>query len=106
MHMCHNPWMASSSIEKVNIRLVVLVKPREKKLVQSLARKEKVSTSEIVRRSLHSYTAKSSREEAEVKAAIVEMNEALDKALVAVRSARKEVAGNIAAMRKMRSLAK
>jgi hypothetical protein len=98
--------MATSSVEKVSIRLVVLVKPRDKKLVQSLARKEKVSTSEIVRRSLHSYTAKSSQEEAEVSAAIVEMNEALDKALVAVRSARKEIADNIAAMRKMRSLAK
>jgi hypothetical protein len=98
--------MATLSNEKVNIRLVVLVKPREKKLVQSLARKEKVSTSEIVRRSLHSYTAKSSQEEAEVSAAIGEMNEALDKALLAVRSARREVASNIAAMRRLRSATK
>lgn len=95
--------MAKLANQNVTSRLVVLVKPGDKKLAQSLARREKVSTSEIIRRSLHQYHATSTVEEAEVRAAIAEMNNALDAALIAVRSARQEVAGNIAAMRKLRS---
>ena len=106
MHMCDNAYMANASQDKVTSRLVVLLKPSEKKRLQSLARQEHVSSSEIVRRSLHTYSSKATQagqEEEDVRAALAEMNEALDKALLSVRSARLEVAENIANIRKIRA---
>ncbi len=103
--MCDNDGMATATEDKITSRLVVLLKPSEKKRLQKLAREEHVSSSEIVRRSLHTYTSKSQKvgqEEEETRTALAEMNEALDKALLSVRSARLEVAENIAEIRKIR----
>ena len=99
--MCDTVSMATNR-SNASTRLVVVLRQSEKKRVQNFARKERVSSSELLRRSFQDYIARASGEEEELKASIVEMNVALDKAIIAVRSARIEVAENIAKMRKMR----
>ena len=79
------------------------MRPSEKKRLEKLARQEKVSSSEIVRRSIQAYESSSSKEQQEVQSLVAEMNTALDKALEAVRSARTEVAENIAQMKKRKA---
>ncbi len=84
-------------------RTVVLLRAAEKKHLTKLAREQRVSASEIIRRSLHAYEpAPQQLNEAELSALMTEMNAALDQALENVRSARVEVAGNIAKMRRLR----
>jgi len=102
--MCDTVPMATANRSNATTRLVVVLKQSEKKRVQSFARKERVSSSELLRRSFQDYVARASAvsEEDELRAAIGEMDSALDMAIVAVRSARIEVAENIAKMRKMR----
>ena len=77
-------------------RTVVLLRPSEKKRLERLARQENVSSSEIIRRSLQAYDSPSTQKEQEMKILIAEMNQALDAALQSIRSARAEVAENLA----------
>ncbi len=86
-------------------RTVVLLRPTEKKQLARLAKEQKVSASEIIRRSLHAYQPEepSLAEEEELKSLLVQMNTALDSALENVRSARVEVAENIQKMRTFRA---
>lgn len=76
-----------------NHRKVVLLRPDDEQRLERLAREEKVSASEIIRRSIHSYHPEPNTE-AEMRTLFAEMNHALDSALEAVRSARIEVAEN------------
>jgi hypothetical protein len=76
--------------------MVVLLRPSEKQRIQRLARKEKVSSAEIIRRSLHAYTEPEPVFDAKL---IAEMNIALDRALESVRSARIEVHETLAKMK-------
>ena len=81
----------------------MLLRPSEKKRLQKLAREAKVSSSEIIRRSIHAYESSAmQKEQEEMQSVVAEMNRALDAALKSVRSARTEVAENIAKMRKLR----
>ena len=75
-------------------RKVVLLRPDDEQRLARLAREEKVSASEIIRRSIHSYTAQPTSSDAEMHKLFAEMNQALNSALEAVRSARIEVAEN------------
>ncbi len=86
-------------------RTVVLLRPTEKKQLARLAKEQKVSASEIIRRSLHAYRPEtpSREEEADLKILFGKMNTALDSALENVRSARMEVAENIQKMRALRA---
>ena len=83
--------------ENATHRTVVLLRPNEKEHLFEMARRERVSASEIVRRSIEAYqTASAPNEEQELKAAFAEMNKALDSALDSIRSARAEVRQNLA----------
>ena len=85
-------------------RTVVLLRPDEKKKLQELALAERVSSGEIIRRSLHAYNPEVPlREEEDLSTVISEMNKALDKALKSVRSARTEVAQNIRNVQQLRA---
>ena len=88
-------------------RTVVLLRPGEKRRLQKLAREANVSSSEIIRRSLHAYLEQepdlTTPEEHQMRLALADMNKSLDGALASVRSARLEVAKNIAEIRKIRS---
>ena len=88
---------------KTSARMVVLLRPSEKKRLQQLAEREHVSSGEIVRRSLQAYEQNATVEEASISAMISEMSHSLDGALESVRSARAEVAENIARIRKHRA---
>ncbi len=85
-------------------RTVVLLRPNEKKHLFEMARRERVSASEIVRRSIEAYKTASvpPDEEQELKAAFSEMNKALDAALDSIRSARAEVQQNLAEIHERR----
>jgi hypothetical protein len=80
--------------------MVVLLRPQEKRRLERLARKERVSAAEIVRRSLAAYA--EPLPEFDDKA-IAEMNVALDKMLANIRSTRLHVQENLAKIAKMRS---
>ncbi len=95
--------MATATHNHATYRTVVLLRSSEKKRLEKLARQEKVSSSEIVRRSIQAYESSSSKEQQEVQSLVAEMNTALDKALEAVRSARTEVAENIAQIKKRKT---
>lgn len=71
--------------------------------LQRLAKEQNVSSSEIVRRSILAYEAKSEPSSEDATSLLVEMNVALDRALEAVRWARTQVAENISMMRKLRA---
>jgi hypothetical protein len=81
-------------------RTVVLLRASEKKRLLKLAREEKVSASEIVRRSIHAYQPGSSRqEEQNIRVLVAEMNQALAAALASTRASRAEIAANLALIR-------
>jgi predicted transcriptional regulator len=95
--------MATALQSKASIRTVVLLRPSDKKKLQKLAEKEHVSSGEILRRSLHAYEQNATLQEEDLGTMVAEMSRALDSALEAVRSARVEVAENIANIRKIRA---
>jgi Ribbon-helix-helix protein, copG family len=102
MHMCYFSVMSTSS-NAAPARTVVLLRPSEKKRLQKLARDENVSASEIVRRSIHAYQSGSSnKDEQNMRGLIAEMNQALDSALASARASRKEIAENLALIKKRR----
>jgi hypothetical protein len=92
--------MATASPQKASERMVVLLRPSEKQRLQRLARKEKVSAAEIMRRSLHAYSEPKFTPDPKL---IAEMNHALDLALASVRSARIEVHETLAKMKSMKA---
>lgn len=94
--------MANVSRRNAPYRKVLLLGEDDKKQLQRLSRQENVSASEIMRRSLHSYSASSRTEEQELKSLFAEMNSVLDTMLDTVRSARIEVAENNLKIRQMR----
>ena len=74
-------------------RVVVLLKPNEKRRLEKLAKAQHVSSAEILRRSLHAYE---KPDEAFEKAAIAEMNSLLDGMLETLRTTREHVQKNLA----------
>lgn len=87
--------MASPS-QPAATRTVVLLRPSERKRLEKLAAAERVSSGEILRRSLHAYEKDLSASEKETLGTLLqEMNSALDDALNAIRSARSEVRENL-----------
>ncbi len=102
--MCYRMCMAASSQSKASARMVVLLRPSEKKRLQKLAEREHVSSAEILRRSFHAYEQNAAPEEDSSGAILAEMNRALDSALEAVRSARAEVAENLTSIQKIRAV--
>ena len=94
--------MANATSSKGTYRKVLLLREDDKKQLQRLSRQEKVSASEIMRRSLHSYSASDRTEEQEMKSLFAEMNRVLDTMLDTVRSARIEVAENNLKIRQIR----
>lgn len=94
--------MASAS-QSAPARTVVLLRPTERKRLQKLAAAERVSSGEILRRSLRAYEPEISAAEAEALAILlVEMNTALDGALTTVRSARTELRENLKKIAQMK----
>jgi Ribbon-helix-helix protein, copG family len=56
MHMCYSKHMATpEKSERANSRTVVLLRDSDRKKLEKLAAKEKVSSGEIIRRSLDTY---------------------------------------------------
>ena len=95
MHMCYRLVMASAS-QAVPTRTVVLLRPAERKRLEKLAAAERVSSGEILRRSLRSYERPTSSAEDEVVAALlVQMNTSLDEARASIRSARVAIRKNL-----------
>ncbi len=103
--MLYDGGMAHEAKNDRTHRTVVLLRPTEKKQLARLAKEQKVSASEIIRRSLHAYQPEedSKAEEEDFRSLLVQMNTALDSALDNVRSARMEVAENIQKMRTFRA---
>src|ERR1700758_2022800 len=105
--MCYLKHMATATQSAPSFRTVVLLRGNEKKRLQRLAKAERVSSGEIIRRSLEAYKPDRTlpaRDAAEdVSNAVSEMNKALDAALDAVRSARAEVAQNIKKVHQLRA---
>ena len=97
--------MASATQSSPTSRTVVLLRPSEKKKLQQLAHAERVSSGEIIRRSLLAYkpSTRHTQEEEDVSAVVSQMSKALDNALKAVRSARVEVAQNIKKVHQLRA---
>jgi hypothetical protein len=84
--------MASTPQAAQTARTVVLLRPAERKRLEKLAAAEKVSSGEILRRSLQAYEKPmSSSEEEAVSFLLKEMNVALDEALSSIRSARSSI---------------
>jgi hypothetical protein len=95
--------MATAAQNNPSQRTVVLLRPNEKKRLLKLAREEKVSSSEILRRSLNAYqNGSNDSEERQLKKLFAEMNAALDAALISSRNARAEIAEDLAQMRQRR----
>jgi hypothetical protein len=95
--------MASAS-QTAPTRSVVLLRPSERKRLDRLAAAEKVSSGEILRRSLRSYEKQPTAAEEEVlKLLLVEMNTALDASLKSIESARLEIRENLKKIEEMRS---
>ena len=95
MHMCYRLVMASAP-QTVPTRTVVLLRPAERKRLEKLAAAERVSSGEILRRSLRSYEGPASSAEDEVISALLaEMNTSLDEALASIRSARAAIRENL-----------
>jgi hypothetical protein len=86
----------ASAAQSAPTRTVVLLRPAERKRLERLAAAERVSSGEILRRSLRSYERPSSAAEDEVITALLaEMNASLDEALGAIRSARAAIRENL-----------
>jgi hypothetical protein len=79
---------ATVTQQKASARMVVLLRPKEKLRLQALARKERVSAAEIIRRSLAVYEEFESEENAKL---LAEMNAAIDKNLASIRSNREAI---------------
>ena len=95
MHMCYAFPMAAGS-QTAPTRTVVLLRPAERKRLEKLAAAERVSSGEILRRSLRSYEKPKSAAEDEVIAVLVkQMNASLDEALESIRSARTAIRRNL-----------
>jgi hypothetical protein len=95
MHMCYRFVMASAS-QTVPTRTVVLLRPAERKRLEKLAAAERVSSGEILRRSLRSYERPtSSAEDEAITALLAHMNTSLDEALASIRSARVAIRENL-----------
>lgn len=90
----------SVSLERSSERVVVLLRPQEKKRLERLARKEHVSSAEILRRSLAKYEEPIQEVDSKV---IAEMNATLDKVLANIRSTRQRVRENLGRMEEMRT---
>lgn len=92
--------MATQRGAKLTARTVVTLNPEEKKALERRAREERVSASEVMRRSFRAYNSPVVNEdEAAMKSLLAEMNEALDRALETSRHARVEIDQNLALMR-------
>jgi hypothetical protein len=88
--------MASAPQPAQTARTVVLLRPAERKRLEKLAAAEKVSSGEILRRSLQAYDQQPTDSEQELLAAMLkEMNTALDASLKSIRSARAEIQANL-----------
>jgi hypothetical protein len=100
--------MGSAPQAAPTARTVVLLRPAERKRLEKLAAAEKVSSGEILRRSLQAYEKPlSSSEEEAVSFLLNQINTALDEALVSIRSARssiRESLDKIDAMQKEQAL--
>jgi hypothetical protein len=95
MHMCYASFMAIAS-QTAPTRTVVLLRPAERKRLERLAAAERVSSGEILRRSLRSYEQPASDAEDEVVSALLtQMNASLDEALESIRSARSAIRENL-----------
>ena len=95
--------MAAATKSKIASRIVVLLRPSERKRLQKLARVEKVSASEIVRRSLQAYDPNAGSREGEgLMTLFAELNQALDAALETSRANRAEIERNLATIRNRR----
>jgi hypothetical protein len=94
--------MATATQTNATFRTVVLLRSSEKKRLQKLAREQNVSASEVVRRLIHASSEQPAKEVEDTHAMFAEMNQALDIALEAVRSARIEVAENNRKIRERR----
>ena len=87
--------MASAS-HTAPTRTVVLLRPAERKRLEKLAAAERVSSGEIIRRSLRSYEKPmSSGEEEVIPMLLAQMNTSLDEALESIRSARSTIRENL-----------
>ena len=89
LHMCYASAMATTAKAERTQRTVVLLGEKERRDLERLARKEKVSSGEIIRRSLGSYKSIESRirreqEEALMKTALIMLSEAFKGANEAV----------------------
>jgi hypothetical protein len=92
--------MATVNKSNATARLVVVLRAAEKKRLQKLAKEEKVSASEIVRRSLQAYEPGTPlMEDQSLKLLFAEMNQALDAALESSRASRAEIEKNLAMIR-------
>ena len=95
--------MATQRSPKLTARTVVTLNPEEKQALQRRAREERVSASEVMRRSFRAYNKPEANEDEEaMKFLLREMNDALDRALETSRSARVEIDQNLSLMRERR----
>ena len=95
MHMCYVQRMRSQSTAAAT-RTVVLLKPTERKKLDRLVASQGTSSGEILRRSLRAYDPESSPEDqALLSSMLSEMNQALDRALESISSARFEIRENL-----------
>jgi Ribbon-helix-helix protein, copG family len=84
MHMCYSKHMATpAKSERANSRTVVLLRDSDRKKLEKLAAKEKVSSGEIIRRSLDSYKSLEARirkeeEEKMMESTLVMLMDALE----------------------------
>lgn len=84
MHMCYATHMAvTAKHERANSRTVVLLRDSDRRKLEKLAAKEKVSSGEIIRRSLDSYKTLEARirkeeEEKMMEATLVMLMDALE----------------------------
>jgi len=95
----------ATAVQPTSTRTVVLLRPAERKRLEKLAAAERVSSGEILRRSLRSYDRHVSASDEETLAALlVEMNTALDDALDSIRSARSGIQDNLRKIEEMQKL--
>ena len=100
MHMCHTLHMpASTKPQKSSERVVVLLRPSERKRLRQLARAESVSAAEILRRSLAAYAPESEQEERKL---IAELNAAIDRNLAVIAESQKKIDESLASIEKQR----
>ena len=74
--------MAPLTQQKASERVVVLLRPKEKRNLERLARKEKVSSAEIMRRSLEMYA---ELEDIAKSGQLIKVNTALDRIMQSIQ---------------------